>query len=79
MSDVSISWVANFATSLVLKFGLARKGLWYDVTFTKTICFSLRVRELLAALGHNIGLEPTVLCDLDLEQLVTVGQSANVI
>ncbi|KAI1721863.1 ion channel domain-containing protein [Ditylenchus destructor] len=32
---------------------------------------SLRVRELLAALGHNIGLEPAVLCDLDLEQLVT--------
>ncbi|KAL3109205.1 hypothetical protein niasHT_016111 [Heterodera trifolii] len=31
----------------------------------------LRVRELLAALGHNIGLEPTVLCDLDLEQLIT--------
>ena len=31
----------------------------------------LRVRELLAALGHNIGLEPTVLCDLDLEQLIS--------
>uniref|UniRef100_A0A915DHX4 Potassium channel domain-containing protein n=1 Tax=Ditylenchus dipsaci TaxID=166011 RepID=A0A915DHX4_9BILA len=32
---------------------------------------NLRVRELLAALGHNIGLEPSVLCDLDLEQLVS--------
>ncbi|KAF7638781.1 hypothetical protein Mgra_00001862 [Meloidogyne graminicola] len=31
----------------------------------------LRVRELLVALGQNIGLEPTVLCDLDLEKLIS--------
>lgn len=30
----------------------------------------LRVKELITALGHNIGLEPTVLCDLDLDELV---------
>uniref|UniRef100_A0A914KTE6 Potassium channel domain-containing protein n=1 Tax=Meloidogyne incognita TaxID=6306 RepID=A0A914KTE6_MELIC len=31
----------------------------------------LRVRELLVALGQNIGLEPAVLCDLDLEKLIS--------
>jgi hypothetical protein len=38
----------------------------------KFVFLSLRIRELLAALGQNIGLEPTVLCELDLEQLISV-------
>ena len=38
----------------------------------------LRVRELLAALGHNIGLEPTVLCDIDLEQLVEASHYSRI-
>uniref|UniRef100_A0A915LCC3 Potassium channel domain-containing protein n=1 Tax=Meloidogyne javanica TaxID=6303 RepID=A0A915LCC3_MELJA len=36
-----------------------------------SIKICLRVRELLVALGQNIGLEPAVLCDLDLEKLIS--------
>lgn len=37
----------------------------------KTI-YSLQVKELLSALGNNIGLDKTILSDLDLEKLVAV-------
>lgn len=33
---------------------------------------NLQVQELLTALGRNIGLEPRIFCDLDLEKLVAV-------
>lgn len=34
--------------------------------------FSLRIKELLVAVGQNIGLESMVIGEIDLEQLVTV-------
>uniref|UniRef100_A0A1I8BU00 Ion_trans_2 domain-containing protein n=1 Tax=Meloidogyne hapla TaxID=6305 RepID=A0A1I8BU00_MELHA len=41
------------------------------IEYGKLIPSDLRVRELLVALGQNIGLEPAVLCDLDLEKLIS--------